>query len=221
MMNFESSSACSRCAPKGAIASWVKVPPGQWSVGLVSEGKGECDPGPWQQWDVGGSMRHTEPPVAGMVRLLQSRLPLGHGSGDRVTSLRPRAQRPRSTLQAADAQQPADPQRCALRPDGSAATARDAGDPHVRFDERGEETGCVYNAAPLLHYTVNLSSSLIADVTPQIGPYNGNATPRRSPATPHGRSRTSPTAQIAAPIASRTTITAAGRTGPPAIHGTA
>ena len=24
------------CAPKGAITSWVKVPPGQWSVGPVA-----------------------------------------------------------------------------------------------------------------------------------------------------------------------------------------
>ena len=28
-----------RCAPNGAITSWVQVPPGQWSVGPVAGGR--------------------------------------------------------------------------------------------------------------------------------------------------------------------------------------
>jgi RNA-directed DNA polymerase len=49
----------------------------------TSEGQAGCDPGTGQQRAMGGGARLPEPFVAGMVRLLQPRNPLRHGSRDR------------------------------------------------------------------------------------------------------------------------------------------
>ena len=37
----------------------------------------------------------------------------------------------------------------------------DAGNPHVRFDERGRETGCLGNTAPFLDSTAILAAGLL------------------------------------------------------------
>ena len=48
----------------------------------TSERQGGFDPGSWQHGTLGGGARYFEPPVAGMVRLLQSWVALRRGSGD-------------------------------------------------------------------------------------------------------------------------------------------
>jgi RNA-directed DNA polymerase len=53
----------------------------------ASEGQGRCHPGAGQHGTMGGRVRATDPPDAGMVRLLQPGVTLRHGPGDRGAHL--------------------------------------------------------------------------------------------------------------------------------------
>jgi hypothetical protein len=50
----------------------------------------------------------------------------------------------------------------------------DAGNPHVRFDERGGETGRAYDTAPLLDST-DKNTCLLSDGCPELGPLSGQS----------------------------------------------
>src|SRR4029077_16664105 len=163
------------------LPQWRSLVPGGEPVQeerAAGQGEDRRTAGAQQQGRLGRSASTVEPRSARLVGLLLLRRPRVGIRGRRSTCLQPDAALPPPTTQSAGAWGgPVHPRVClrgigrpmpatraqsvvavglAVKPVGKP----DAGNPHVRFDERGRETGRCHRARPRLY------RSTVASVTP-------------------------------------------------------